>query len=288
MMKVVCKKLFGMLILLAFPILAHRVAFGQAVSGNIAGTVTDPSGAAVPDTQVTIKDLDRGLTYQTKTNTDGNYIQTHLLAGHYEVDVQAPGFAAFAAKVVVQVDTTTRVDAVLAVQKAAAEVTVTGEAPLMKMDRPEISANLTSTEIEKLPVLERNLTQLVLTMPGAQTNGWQHASSENPQGGIQIDVNGQFFFSNGFLLDGTENNSSILGIAVVVPNFDSLEQFKVSTSNYDAEFGSVSGALIQATTKSGTNKIHGSAFEYLRNIALNAADNSPSKPERSSKKVQFR
>src|SRR5947209_7814437 len=131
-MKAISKGHSSILFRVILGLFTPRIGSGQAVSGNIAGTVTDPSGAAVPDTQVTIKDLDRGLTYQTKTNTDGNYIQTHLLAGHYEVDVQAPGFAAFAAKVVVQVDTTTRVDAVLAVQKAAAEVTVTGEAPLMK------------------------------------------------------------------------------------------------------------------------------------------------------------
>ena len=271
-MKAVGQKPLAMLILIVFCTLVNRVAFGQAVSGNIEGTVTDPSEAAIPSAEVTIRDLDRGLSYETKTNTDGNYVQTHLLAGHYEVQVRAPGFAEFLAKVVVQVDATARVDAALTIQKAGTEVTVTAEAPLMKMDRPEVSANLTGGEIDKLPVLDRNLTQLILIMPGAQENGWQHASSENPQGGIQIDANGQFFFSNGFLLDGTENNSSILGIAVVVPNFDSMEEFKVSTSNYDAEFGSVSGALIHATTKSGTNQVHGTLFEFLRNSALNAAD----------------
>src|SRR5437764_11339308 len=103
-------------------------------------------------------------------------------------------------------------------------------------------------------------------------NGWQHASSKNPQGGIQINVNGQFFFTNGFLIDGTENNSAILGIAVINPNLDSLQDFKVSTSNYDAEFGQASGAMMQATTKAGTNRFHGSLFEYLRNDKLNAAD----------------
>ncbi len=271
-MNALSKKLWGLVVLLLVTLFLPSTGFGQAVSGIISGTVTDPSGAAIPGAQVAVRDLDRGLNYQTSTNQDGNYVQTHLLAGHYEVTVHATGFADFVTRTVVQVDATTRVDAQLSVQKTATQVTVTGEAPLMKVDRPEVSATLTGNEIEKLPVLERNLTQLVLTMPGAQENGWQHASSENPQGGIQIDVNGQYFFSNGFLLDGTENNSSILGIAVVVPNFDSLEEFKVSTSNYDAEFGSVSGALIQATTKSGTNQLHGTLFEYLRNSAANAAD----------------
>jgi hypothetical protein len=85
-------------------------------------------------------------------------------------------------------------------------------------------------------------------------------------------MNGQLGYSNGFLLDGTENHSNILGIAVVNPNPDALEEFKVTSSNYDAEFGNVSGALLQATTKSGTNRLHGSAFEYLRNNIFNGAD----------------
>ena len=170
-MKAVGQKPLAMLILIVFCTLVNRVAFGQAVSGNIEGTVTDPSEAAIPSAEVTIRDLDRGLSYETKTNTDGNYVQTHLLAGHYEVQVRAPGFAEFLAKVVVQVDATARVDAALTIQKAGTEVTVTAEAPLMKMDRPEVSANLTGGEIDKLPVLDRNLTQLILIMPGAQENG---------------------------------------------------------------------------------------------------------------------
>src|SRR5207247_1135329 len=120
--------------------------------------------------------------------------------------------------------------------------------------------------------LNRNVTTLVLALPGSQLNGFQHASSENPQGGLQINVNGQYFYSNGFELDGTENHSNILGIAVINPNPDALEEFKVTTGNYDAEFGNVSGALLQGTTKSGTNQIHGSLFEYLRNDKFNAAD----------------
>ena len=120
---------------------------------------------------------------------------------------------------------------------------------------------MSTQEIGSLPILNRNLTQIVLVTPGTQLNDWQHASSENPQSGYQIDVNGQQFTSNGFLLDGTENNSPILGIAVINPNIDSLQEFKVTTSNYDAQFGSVAGALLQATTKSGTHTFHGSAFE---------------------------
>jgi outer membrane receptor protein involved in Fe transport len=262
---------------IAFPILlvfafSSTIAIGQAVSGNIDGTVTDSSGAAVPSAAVLIRDVDRGTEFRSASNNEGNFGQTHLLAGHYQVKVDHEGFAAFVADVTVQVDATTRVEATLQPAGTQSTVTVTGESPLLMTDRAEVSTTLTSTEVENLPVLDRNVTNLLLVIPGTQLNSWQHAASENPQQGIQANVNGQFFTANGFLLDGTENQSAILGIAVINPNIDSLQDFKVTTSNYDAEFGSASGALIQATTASGTNKIHGTLFEFLRNDVANAAD----------------
>ncbi len=252
--------------------LCSRVARGQAVFGSISGTVTDPSGAAVPEATVIITDLDRGVRWQTQTNSDGNYIQTHLLAGHYQVQVSAASFAESVVTAEVQVDATTRVDVQLQLGKASSAVTVTAETPLLKSDRADVSTTLSSRELEQLPIFNRNITTLVLALPGAQLNNFQHASSENPQGGLQINVNGQYFYSNGFELDGTENHSNVLGIAVINPNPDALEEFKVTSSNYDAEFGNVSGALLQGTTKSGTNQLHGSLFEYLRNDVFNAAN----------------
>src|SRR5215472_3607961 len=135
-----------------------------------------------------------------------------------------------------------------------------------------ITLKPTSAELSKLPILDRNLTSLLVALPGAGRIGTANGSislGENQQNDLQTPVNGQLPYSNGFLLDGTENHSNILGIAVVNPNPDTLEEFKVTSSNYDAEFGNVSGALLQATTKSGTNQIHGSAFEYLRNDIFN-------------------
>jgi hypothetical protein len=244
----------------------------QAVSGNIDGTVTDASGAALPQATVSIKDLDRGTLVTTVTNGEGNFSQLHLLAGRYEVKVEHGGFSPFFANVTVEVDATTRVDGTLKPAGEQSTITVTDETPLLMTDRAEVSTTLTNTELESLPVLDRNVTNLLLVIPGTQLNSWQHAASENPQQGIQANVNGQFFTSNGFLLDGTENQSAILGIAVINPNIDSLQDFKVTTSNYDAEFGSASGALIQATTASGTNHFHGTLFEFLRNNITNAAD----------------
>src|SRR6202521_514060 len=259
------------LVVASLLLLSHSGA-GQAVYGNIIGTVIDSSGAAVPNGPVTVTDIDRGANYQTTTNASGNYEQTHLLAGRYKVKVRVEGFSPFETTAEVGIDSSTRVDVRLGVQGASTEVTVTEETPLLKVDRADVSTTLSTGELSSLPILNRNLTQMLLVTPGTQLNDWQHASSENPQAGYQIDVNGQQFTSNGFLLDGTENNSAILGIAVVNPDIDSLQEFKVTTSNYDAQFGSVAGALLQATTKSGTNNLHGSLFEYLRNDTFNAKD----------------
>jgi hypothetical protein len=246
--------------------------FGQAVFGNISGTVQDASGSAVPGATVTITDLDRGSVYATQSSADGNYAQTHLLSGRYQVSIAAAGFGGFNANATVQVDATTHLNVTLTPADIKTTVSVTDATPLITADRAEVATTLTGKQVQELPVLDRNVTNLILQVPGAQPNGWQIATSENPQGGLQANVNGQYFIANGFLLDGTENQSAILGIAVVNPNIDALQEFKISTSNYDAEFGSAAGALVQATTKSGTNQWHGSLFEYLRNSYTNASD----------------
>ena len=224
-------------LILIFVSLAASPAPGQAVFGNVDGTVFDASGAAIPSANITITDLDRGTLHKLQSNEQGNYSRSRLLAGRYRVQIEAAGFGSFVADATVQVDATTRVDAILNPAGLLSTVTVTDESPLLTTDRAEVSTTLTGRELGQLPVLDRNVTNLLLVIPGVQLNSWQHAASENPQLGIQANVNGQFFTANGFLLDGTENESAILGIAVINPNIDALQDFKVSTSNYDAEFG---------------------------------------------------
>ena len=261
-------------ILFLFQFVFSSATPAQAVFGNLTGTLTDPSGATIPDIVVSLRDTEHGSSYETKTNASGNFTQTNLISGRYEIHVTAPGFAPFTTVTVVQVDVTTRVDVQLQISANATSVTVDVEAPIMKTDRADVSTTLTSGEIEKLPILDRNLFNLMIALPGtARPNNVGAVSlAEDQQGDPQVPVNGQLGYSNGYLLDGTENHSNTLGIAVVNPNPDTLEEFKFTTSNYDAEFGNVSGALLQATTKSGTNSLHGSAYEYFRNDVMNAAD----------------
>jgi hypothetical protein len=256
-----------------FGLMLAASASGQAVFGTITGTVTDPAGAAVPNAQVAIRDIDRGADHDTTANSSGNFTQTHLLPGHYSIRIAASGFAAYSATAVVQVDFITRVDAQLQIGGTTQTVNVTGESPLLKTDRADVSNTLTGRELGKLPILDRNVTSLLVALPGAGLYSSNNLSSaENQERDQQTPVNGQLSYSNGFLLDGTENHSNILGLSVIVPNPDTLEEFKVTSSNYDARFGNASGAMMEAATKSGTNQIHGSAFEYLRNDFFNAAD----------------
>ena len=266
------RKAYFLFLPLLFALTQGRPAFGQAVSGSIFGTVTDPTGAVVPNATVTIRDLDRGVDYRVQTITDGNFIQTHLLAGHYRVTIAPSGFETFVADATVDVDAATRVDARLVIGKASSTMTVTTETPLLKTDRAELSDTLSTSQLAALPVLGRNMTDLMLIMPGAFADSFQVASSENPQEGLQVDFNGESFTANGFLLDGTNNQNPLLAIAIINPNIDSLQELKITTSNYDAEFGSVAGALMQATTKSGTNRLHGTGFEYVQNDIFDAAN----------------
>ncbi len=247
--------------------------FGQAVFGNIFGTVTDPTGGVVAGAKVTIMDVGKGVSYSTETNSSGNYFQTHLLIGTYRVSIEAPGFkTSVQGDVPVNVDTSTRVDIVLELGAVSQEVTVSGAPPLLTTDRADVSTTLGSREVNELPVLNRNFTQLELLLPGTSKMNWQHASSENPQGGIQINTNGQLFGMNNFMIDGTDNNDPVLGIIIVNPTLDSVQEFKMTTGNYDAEFAQAGGSVIQVQTKSGSNQIHASLFEYLQNNVFKARD----------------
>ena len=129
----------------------NSVSFAQAIFGNIIGSVTDPSGSAVPNASVDVTDADRGSTYHVVTNDSGNFEVTHLLAGHYKVRVTAPGFGNFESGAEVQIDASTRVDAALGLQQTSTKVEVSSDTPLMKVDRADVSTTLTRTNSAAFP-----------------------------------------------------------------------------------------------------------------------------------------
>src|SRR5438046_851039 len=201
-------------------------ASGQAVYGSIIGTVTDPSGAAVPNAKVTVSNERKGTSETTTTNADGNYSVTHLIPDTYSVRAEAPGFKVVETKsVVVSVDNASRVDQQFQVGGTTETVEVTSEAPQLKTDRADVAITFDQKMVESLPLLNRNFTSLELASPGTQKLvGWNHAANENPQGSQQIFVNGQHFSGTAYELDGTDNQDPILGIIVVNPNIDAITE----------------------------------------------------------------
>jgi hypothetical protein len=250
------------------------VAVGQAVYGSVLGTVTDPSGAAVSGAKVTVTSQTKNTSVTDTTNESGNYSVTHLIPDVYSVRIEGPGFKTIQYKnIQVNADVGARVDGQFQVGSAAEQVEVTAEAPQLKTDRADVSIEFSAKAIEDAPILNRNFTSFELLSPGTQKLvGWSHAATENPQGGQQIFVNGQHFSGTAFELDGTDNQDPILGIIVVNPNLDAIQETKVTLGNYDAEFGKAVAGVVTVQTKSGSNDIHGSAFWFRRTDALAARD----------------
>jgi hypothetical protein len=237
----------------------------QQVFGTIYGTVTDPSGAAVNNAKVTITDVAKGTKSEVPTNESGNYTKGQLIPGQYQVTIEAAGFQkAVSSPLTVQVDQAARFDAAMQVGNVSQEVEVTAAAPLLQSDRADVAQTFDAHQVEELPSVGRNLQRFELLDPGTVPFGWAHASDENPQGSVQMMVNGQVFDAIGYELDGTTNQDPILGIIVINPTFDSVSEVKQSNQNFDAEFSYTGGGLASYSTKSGTNEFHGDAFEYLQ------------------------
>ena len=267
------KHLLGVIALgVVLLLFAPATALGQAVYGSISGTVTDSQGAAVPRAKVTITDTGKGVSFTTATNESGNYSQTHLIVGVYEVRVELSGFNAYVQRnVSVEVDAVTQVNATLTVGNVGEVVNVTAEAPLLKTERSDVSDTITQKAVLELPVFGRDLNRLYFLVPGVQASGTT-AASEQPHAIFRPNIGGQYWGGISFLLDGTDNRESVLGEPIITPNLDSLSELKITTAAYDAEFGQASQALISAQTKSGSNNFHGSAFWFRRSGAWSARD----------------
>jgi hypothetical protein len=246
----------------------------QSVYGSIFGTVTDTTGAAVPNATITVKDEAKGTIVTTTSNASGDYTVPHLIPDVYDLRVTAKGFKIFEAKgIPVQADTAPRIDPTLEVGAENTTVTVNADSqPLLKTDRADVSTVLDEQQVSSLPVGDQNFTNLQLLIPGAQLLGWSHAADENPQASKQIMVNGQAFAGTAFELDGTDNQDPILGIIVINPTMDAVTETKITTQNFDAELGKAVSAVVTAQTRSGTNDFHGDVYDFRTSSANLARD----------------
>jgi hypothetical protein len=249
-------------------------ASAQAVYGGIFGTVTDKSGAVVPNVNITVTDISKGTTVTATTNESGLYRVQHLIPDTYKVEAESAGYSkSVVASVIVYADTAPQVDLQLTVGAVSNSVEVTSEGQLLETDRAEVSTILDDRAVENLPNFDRNFTAFELLTPGTTYIGWGPSEgSGNPQRSEAIEVDGQLPFATGYELDGTDNQEPINGVAVINPNLDAVSEMKVTAQNYDAEFGKAVAGLVTAQTKSGSNAMHGTAFDYRRSDAQQARD----------------
>src|ERR1700675_2193863 len=253
---------------------------GQAVFGSIIGNVTDAQGNAVAGAKVTVTSTTKSTAFETTSNESGNFSVTHLIPDSYRVHVEATGFKAYdVASVAVSADSAVNINASLQVGAVTQSIEVTGDIPQLQTDRADVSVEFSQKYVEDLPVLNRNFTSFELLSPGTQKlPGFNHAATENPQGGGQIQVNGQHFSGTNFELDGTDNQDPILGIIFVNPNLDAIAEAKIALQDYDAESGKATSGVIQVQTKSGSNEIHGTGFFFNRSSDQQARDPFTNKP----------
>lgn len=250
-------------------------ASAQSVYGSIFGTVSDKSGAVIPNATVTVTDEAKGTVVTVTSNGSGDYSVPHLIPDVYDLKVVIKGFSPFETKgIKVEADTAPRIDPTMDVgSDTGTTVEVNADAvPELKTDKADVATVFDQQQVSSLPVGDQNFTNLQLLLPGAQLLGWNHAPDENPQGSRQIQVDGQAFGGTAFELDGTDNQDPILGIIVVNPAIDAVTETKITTQNYDAELGKAVSAVVTAQTRSGTNNFHGSAYDFRTGNANLARD----------------
>ena len=268
------KKLGWVVAFLASLCLCAPAAMAQATWGAINGYVTDPSGAAVPGANVKAREVTTGIETTATADSQGFFNFTHLTPGGYTVTVEAQGFKGFAQQnIVLRVDSAVRIDAKLQMGAVSQEVTVTDAPPPLQTEKTDVSTNIDQQKIDALPTLGHNTTYLYETVPGAVESIFQLDPGENPSGAIQIVVNGAWFGTNEYLIDGITDLACCFSNQMVFnPNQEAVSEMKLSTNDVDPEFGNAAGLTAQYVTKSGTNQIHGSVFWANQNKAFFAAD----------------
>jgi Carboxypeptidase regulatory-like domain/TonB-dependent Receptor Plug Domain len=249
-------------------------AFGQTTA-SVTGTVTDSSGAAVPNAEVTVTMPERGLTRTTSTNGSGEYLLPALPVGTVSIAVTAAGFQKYIANgVVLQVGQKVRNDVTLAVGATTTEVTVQGvNVGQVETQSSELAGTVTGKEISQLELNGRNFTQLVTLVPGVSNQTGQDEGQVGVGGSVAFSMNGGRTEYNNWELDGGDNMDNGSNTSLnVYPSLDAIAEFKVLTSNYGAQYGRNGSGTVEVETKSGTNQFHGDVYEFVRNDMFNAAN----------------
>lgn len=249
----------------------------QIATATINGTVTDPSGAPLPEAAVVLQNVATNIAGSTSSNSSGSYLFVNIVPGRYTLKVTKPGFAtATKPEFELAVDQTVTLDFRMRLGSVAEIVTVEAQATSLQTSSSELGTVIGRRSVDNLPLNGRNFTQLLNLTPGVSTvNTSQNSSNQqfagNTVGSFSFpSINGQSNRSNLFLLDGLNNQESFASTYSVPPIIDDIQEFKVDSHNDEAQFGGVLGGVVNVVTKSGTNQFHGTAWEFFRNSAFDA------------------
>ncbi|NOT48326.1 MAG: TonB-dependent receptor [Acidobacteria bacterium] len=277
------RSLASFLFLFVFVLAAGPVVvFSQITTATIVGTITDPGGAQLPSASVTARNIDTGLTRTVISGEDGNYRIEFLPVGNYVIEVKAnSGFKkAIREGIVLRVNDTARIDVPLEIGSVSEEVTVTTAPPEVNTSTAELGRTIQTREIENLPLVERNVYSLLDLTPGVQSNNNGVATASATTSNLSLGFPEQRTLINGgtdggtgsvnYFLDGGTNMTNLRNTGNILPNPDAIQEFRVQTNSYNAEYGRFANGVINVLTKSGTNKFHGSLYEFVRNEAFNA------------------
>ena len=253
-------------------ILASPSLYAQQITGNIRGTVTDPTGAVIQGAAATARQVETGLSRTATTDRNGTYVLLELPVGHYRLQVAAKGFQEYVQDgITLNVNETASVSPHLAVGSEQQQVLVSADAEMIEPTVTSMGKVVQQRELEDLPLNGRNFAQLGLLQPGVVplTPGIAEAGG-SLRNGQAYAVNGQRPESNNFLIDGANNFNGIDGGFVLKPPVDAISEFRIITHSANAEFGGALGSTTNIITRSGTNKLHGTLWEFLRNDDLDA------------------
>src|SRR6185503_5823635 len=270
------KRLLVVLALLA--LVVPRTVLAQVDRATLTGTVKDSGGAIIPGATVSITNVATNVASQQQTTETGSYLFVNLIPGQYRIDVELSGFKKTSQLVTLEVGQRARVDAALEVGSFSETVKVTESTQLINSNDATLGGVVTQMEVANLPLAIRNWDDLLALVPGVQGDRYTEqggGTSFGRTGGIN--VHGARSLQNNFLLDGVDNNSisenvQELTTQVSRPSVDAIQEFKVVTSPYSAEYGRSPGAAISVSTKSGTNDFHGTLYDFFRNESMDKID----------------
>lgn len=258
------------LTLTAFVLMSSYVSFAtpfQNIYASLTGVVMDESGAVIPGVNITITNAGTGLTRTIVTDERGNYLVPLLPIGNYTISAELTGFRKeLRTGIILQVDQTAREDFRLLVGEITEVLEVTAVAPLVKSETSSVGNVIDTTKVVELPLNGRDFKNLALLVPNAMPTA--QGTTHSTRGGFN--VAGTREIANNYMLDGVDNNDPTVNLFTLKPSIEIIQEFKVQTNSYSAESGRYSGGQINVTTKSGTNDLHGSLFEFLRDASVDA------------------